>query len=87
MGRHVPRSALSTTPLCELKPGQKGCICDLSEANPAVCRRLMELGVEEGTRVQVMHAGLLGGPLTLEANGQLIGIRRSEARRIGVNAV
>lgn len=73
------------TSLCELKPGQRACICDLSKVHASVCHRLRDLGITEGTHVELKRTSLFGGPLTLEANGQLFGIRQNEARSIGVN--
>ncbi|MBN3523119.1 FeoA family protein [Paenibacillus apiarius] len=72
------------TTLSALKPGQQACICDLTRVHASIFRRLLDLGVEEGTCVHMKRASLFGGPLTLEANGQLFGIRRSVARLIGV---
>lgn len=71
--------------LCQLKPGQRACICDLSKVHASVCHRLRDLGITEGTRVELKRTSLFGGPLTLEANGQLFGIRQREARFIGVS--
>ncbi|MGZ9583467.1 FeoA family protein [Paenibacillus marinisediminis] len=70
--------------LCCLLPGQDACITDLSKTHKAVCHRLLDLGVTEGTHVQLKRTSLFGGPLMLEANGQLFGLRRREALRIGV---
>lgn len=67
-----------------LKPGEYANIADLSQTQPAICHRLLDLGVTEGTRVKLKRISLFGGPLMLEANGQLFGLRRREASLIGV---
>ena len=47
-------------------------------------RRLMELGLLPGTRVQVVRVAPLGDPLELRVRGCLLSIRRDEARTIDV---
>lgn len=49
-------------------------------------RRLMELGLVPGTRVSVLGAAPLGGPLELLARGCSLSIRREEAREVVVRA-
>lgn len=47
-------------------------------------RRLMELGLLPGTRVEVKGRAPLGDPLELLVRGSSLSIRRSEAQLIGV---
>jgi ferrous iron transport protein A len=47
-------------------------------------RRLMELGLLPGTRVEVKGVAPLGDPIELLVRGASLSIRRSEARLIGV---
>ncbi|MCE5171384.1 ferrous iron transport protein A [Paenibacillus profundus] len=84
MSTQTSTAAEINTTLCELKPGQQACICDLTRVHSTIFQRLLDLGVEEGSHVHMKRTSLFGGPLTLEANGQLFGIRRSVARLIGV---
>jgi ferrous iron transport protein A len=42
-------------------------------------RRLLEIGFEEGKTVTVLHRGLLGDPLGVKVDRQMIAIRRREA--------
>lgn len=84
MSAMVSTTSCEKKSLCVLKPGQRAYICDLSYTHAAVHHRLLDLGISEGTYVELKRVSLFGGPLTLEANGQLFGIRRSEARTIGV---
>lgn len=48
-------------------------------------RRLMELGLVPGTRVQVMGVAPLGDPLELLVRGASLSIRRNEASAIQVS--
>jgi ferrous iron transport protein A len=50
-------------------------------------RRLMELGIIPGTRVQVLRVAPFGDPLELTARGCNLSIRASEAREVQVHAV
>jgi ferrous iron transport protein A len=47
-------------------------------------RRLMELGILPGTRVEVVRVAPLGDPLEIRARGCFLSIRRNEARFIDV---
>jgi ferrous iron transport protein A len=48
-------------------------------------RRMMELGLLPGTRVEVVRVAPLGDPIELRVRGCLLSIRREEARCIGVS--
>jgi ferrous iron transport protein A len=48
-------------------------------------RRLMELGLVPGTRVEVIGVAPLGDPLELLVRGGSISIRRAEAEGVSVN--
>lgn len=47
-------------------------------------RRLMELGIIPGTRVEVLRVAPFGDPMELLARGCHLSIRASEAREVGV---
>ncbi|HEY4156481.1 MAG TPA: FeoA family protein [Polyangiaceae bacterium] len=47
-------------------------------------RRLMELGLVPGTRVELVSVAPLGDPLELLVRGSSLSIRRSEARGVHV---
>ena len=50
-------------------------------------RRLMELGVIPGTRVEVLRVAPFGDPLELSARGCNLSIRLAEARQVEVGSV
>ncbi|SMF64096.1 ferrous iron transport protein A [Paenibacillus uliginis N3/975] len=62
-------------------------IVELGCSNQLVCRRLNDLGIVEGCQVCIKQRLPFGGPITLEADGQWIAIRRKEALQIVVEAV
>ncbi|MFB6465201.1 ferrous iron transport protein A [Cytobacillus sp. Hz8] len=70
--------------LSQLKKGVKARIKNISEIDALVRRRLLDLGITEGSEVCVKCAMPFGGPFMIESYGQCIGIRRKEASRIEV---
>ncbi|MED4955212.1 FeoA family protein [Paenibacillus sp. FSL R5-0527] len=70
--------------LLRLKPGASARVADFGKMDPILKRRLADLGIREGSRITVKRYCLLGGPVTLECGGQLLGIRQKEAANIEV---
>ena len=50
-------------------------------------QRLLEIGFEEGKKVEVVHLGPFGDPLAVRVDRQTIGLRRREANLIEVALV
>jgi len=69
--------------LDRLAPGERGVIARL-ECEPAIGRRLMELGLVPGTPVEMIRTAPLGDPIELAARGVHLSLRRSEASQIHV---
>ncbi|WP_040204390.1 FeoA family protein [Neobacillus jeddahensis] len=67
-----------------LKMGDKGKIIDISRVGKLVQRRLLDLGITEGSEVCVKCVMPFGGPVMIESCGQCVGIRRKEAVQIEV---
>ncbi|MED1470308.1 FeoA family protein [Bacillus salipaludis] len=67
-----------------LKAGDRGKIVDVSHIGHLVQRRLLDLGITEGSEVCVKCVMPFGGPIMIESCGQCIGIRRKEANQIEV---
>jgi ferrous iron transport protein A len=66
-----------------LDPGEAGCIVRLADEE-GVTRRLMELGLVPGTRVEVVRRAPLGDPIELRLRQVHLSLRRSEAALIHV---
>ena len=79
--RHIDASAERT--LDRLVAGERGVIASLN-CEPAISRRLMELGLTPGTTVEVIRRAPLGDPLEIIARGVHLSLRRTEACRIHV---
>lgn len=70
-----------------IKAGDKGKIVDISHVGKLVQRRLLDLGITEGSEVCVKCVMPFGGPIMIESCGQCIGIRRKEAVQIEVERI
>jgi ferrous iron transport protein A len=70
-----------------LKAGDKGKIIDISHVGNLVQRRLLDLGITEGSEVCVKCVMPFGGPIMIESCGQCVGIRRREAVQIEVERI
>lgn len=75
--------AAAERPLDAFAPGERGVIARI-ECDPAITRRLMELGLVPGTPVEMVRTAPLGDPIELAARGVRLSVRRSEARHIHV---
>lgn len=51
----------------------------------ALKRRIMDMGITKGTRVQVKKVAPLGDPIELTVRGYELSIRKDEARSVLVN--
>jgi ferrous iron transport protein A len=69
--------------LDQLQPGEEGVVTRLL-GEPPIARRLMELGLVPGTRVEVLRRAPLGDPIELRLRQVHLSIRRSEAAVIHV---
>jgi ferrous iron transport protein A len=68
-----------------LSPGEVAVVVRLA-GDPAIARRLMELGLTPGTTVELVRCAPLGDPLELRLRDIHLSIRRSEAVHIHVES-
>lgn len=76
-------------PLSEARPGARGVItrvgehCHHQEHEIELERRLLELGLVEGARIELLHQGLFGGdPIAVKVDEMRVALRRREASRL-----
>ncbi|AAM71305.1 MAG TPA: ferrous iron transport protein A [Chlorobaculum sp.] len=70
--------------LSELKAGDRAEVTSVA-AEPAVRRRLMDLGLVRGAKLKVLRFAPLGDPIEVNCNGMLLTMRRNEAEGITVH--
>jgi Fe2+ transport system protein FeoA len=92
LGRPIPRrcrrecaAAAAVITLDQLGRGQTGRVIRVG-GQPAVRRRLLELGVVRGEAVTLQRAAPLGDPLEFVVKGYHLSLRRREAAAITVDA-
>jgi len=73
--------------LSELKPGEVGVIVDIVGGSPRLRRRILDMGLVEGTRVKVVRAAPLKDPMEFQTSGYDLTLRRDEAKNIIVEVV
>lgn len=71
--------------LTHAKKGQTVKIKDLSKAPPLITRRLLDLGIMEGTNIVVINIMPFGGPIMIECNKNRIAIRLVDAEKIEID--
>jgi len=67
-----------------MRPGEHATVARL-DGDPAVRRRLMELGLVPGTAVELVRRAPLGDPIELAVRGVHLSLRRTEASLIHVS--
>jgi ferrous iron transport protein A len=69
-----------------LRTGQTAVIREIqSGSDISSALRLMEMGLIEGARVELLHEAPFGGdPIVVRSRGTLIALRRSEAMKVRI---
>lgn len=73
-----------STALTALLPGQAAVISGFADDD---VQRLMEMGLIEGSEIELIRRAPTGDPLELRVMGYVLSLRRSEAARILVEGV
>ncbi|MGI6065618.1 MAG: FeoA family protein [Bacillota bacterium] len=74
---------MSSLTLKQLNPGQKGIIVDV-RGDGILRRRLFEMGLVPGSRVQVERYAPLGDPIEIRMQGYFLTLRKEEAGMVEV---
>lgn len=72
---------MEAIPLSRLPTGQKAVVIKLN-CSEALCRRLEDLGMLEGTELRCLHRSPAGSPAAYELRGAVIALRREDAAEI-----
>ncbi|MBC5995922.1 ferrous iron transport protein A [Romboutsia ilealis] len=67
--------------LKDLKPGQSGIVESIGQKGP-IRRRLMDMGVTPGVKVEVIKVAPLGDPIEINIRGYELSLRKDEAQNI-----
>ncbi|MGC4035570.1 MAG: FeoA family protein [Chitinophagaceae bacterium] len=66
--------------LSELKPGEKGVICEFKESDIFI--KLMEMGCVPGEQVLLEQVAPMGDPISITVSGYRLSLRINEAENI-----
>ena len=67
--------------LKDLKPGQSGVVESIGQKGP-IRRRLMDMGVTPGVKVEVIKVAPLVDPIEINIRGYELSLRKDEAQNI-----
>ncbi len=67
--------------LCDQKPGTKVKVIKII-GEPGIKRRITEMGLTQGTEIEVIRKAPLGDPIEIKARGFLLSLRHNEAHNI-----
>ncbi|MBP3620775.1 MAG: ferrous iron transport protein A [Lachnospiraceae bacterium] len=67
--------------LRDLKPGQSGVVASIGGAGN-IRRRVLEMGVTPGTKIDVIKVAPLGDPVEVVLRGYNLSLRKEEAEAI-----
>ena len=70
------------TTLRDLKPGERGVVVGWAGGAPPI--RLLEMGVMEGTEIEVVRLAPLGDPIQIKLRGYHLSLRKQEAEQIEI---
>ena len=92
----VSATTANVRPLAELRVGERGRIVSVgaqsitqaAKGMDPLEQRLLEMGFEEGSEIELAHIGIIGGnPLAVRIHGTLIALRKGEAAAILVESL
>jgi ferrous iron transport protein A len=75
-----------STPLAALGPGQSCIVEGYAEIND-IAQRLMQMGVIEGTAIEIVRFAPAGDPIEIRLMGYSLSLRNEEAANVLVGAV
>jgi ferrous iron transport protein A len=71
------------TYLSKMIPGQEGTVIGFTEDNPIV-RRLTELGLSPGRRIQYLRNAPLRDPIEIQVGASCLSLRHTEAALVAI---
>lgn len=80
----MKRDAMQT--LAQLKPRQRAVITGVTGSDGVLYQRLLEMGLFEGTHVEVVRFAPLGDPMEISLHGYRLSLRKAEAAWVQVEA-
>ena len=73
--------------LSDLFKGQSAQVLGLHNNNPAIKRRLLDMGITTGVNINIKHIAPLGDPISIAVRGYELCIRKSDMAEIDVEVI
>lgn len=67
-----------------LMNGQRAIVSGVCSGDPALCRKLLAMGIVAGTAIEKVCCAPLGDPAQFKALGYKISLRNSEAKSVHI---
>jgi len=77
-------NSTSTITLDELEEGRQAVVSGVCCRNPALCKKLIAMGLVEGAQIERMCCAPLGDPIQYKTRGYKLSLRCLEARDVEV---
>lgn len=74
----------ATCTLDELREGQLAVVTGVCCRNPALCKKLLSMGLVEGAQIERICCAPLGDPIQFKTRGYKLSLRCLEARDVEV---
>ena len=71
-----------TTTLNNLKVGEIAEVVKINSNNPALKRRIMDMGITKGVKIKIVKIAPLGDPVQIELRGYMLSIRKENLKLI-----
>ena len=73
--------------LSDLSKGQVGKVLGLNNENPAVKRRLLDMGITTGVKINVTNIAPFGDPISIKLRGYKLCIRKADMAEIDIEVM
>lgn len=77
--------SMNEVALSTLVPGERGKVSRINGTSADLRRRLLEMGLNAGTAVQMIRFAPFGDPIEIQAKGFRLSLRKLEADSVFVN--
>jgi ferrous iron transport protein A len=70
-----------------MKVGQRAVVADIDTCPPELLRKLVAMGLVQGSELTVTQRGFFGSPINIKLFGSVLSLRRSEAQHVRVQTL
>ncbi|NLD26605.1 MAG: ferrous iron transport protein A [Acholeplasmataceae bacterium] len=71
----------------ELTIGQKAKVLEFHHQNPAIRRRLLDMGITKGVQIELKKASPFGDPIDITLRGYELCLRKADVEHIEIEVI